>query len=167
MAAEGFQNPGSSMASGAGIQAAQFVADQGAQAVLTGSVGPNAFGVLQAAGLPIFTVTGGTVREAVEAYKAGRLSSIAQPGSMGGGVGRGGGMGRGRGGGRGMGTLGGYGGGWSQAVPPRPPVPPATPPPPAAGPARTEDVDALKAQVEELRTQLDRVLKQLEALQKK
>jgi predicted Fe-Mo cluster-binding NifX family protein len=62
-------------AGGAGIQAAQFVVERGAKAVISGNVGPNAFGVLQAAGVPVYTFGGGTVRQAVEAYKAGKLSS--------------------------------------------------------------------------------------------
>jgi predicted Fe-Mo cluster-binding NifX family protein len=40
---------------------------------VTGNVGPNAFQVLQPAGVPIYLFGGGTVRQAVEAYKAGEL----------------------------------------------------------------------------------------------
>jgi predicted Fe-Mo cluster-binding NifX family protein len=60
---------------GAGIQAAQYVVAQGAQAVLTGNVGPNAMDVLQAANIPVYPVAGGTVREAVEAFKAGKTQA--------------------------------------------------------------------------------------------
>jgi predicted Fe-Mo cluster-binding NifX family protein len=67
-------NPALSAGGGAGIQAAQFVVEQGAQAIVTGNVGPNAFGVLQAAGLPVYVVKEGTVQQAVEAYKADQLS---------------------------------------------------------------------------------------------
>ena len=71
------ENPATSASGGAGIQAAQFVIEQGAQAVVTGNVGPNAFGVLQAAGIPVYLFKGGTVRQAVKAYQGGQLSSAS------------------------------------------------------------------------------------------
>jgi len=74
---EAVPNPAMSAGGGAGIQAAQFVIERGAQAVLTGNVGPNAFNVFQAAGVPIYLVEEGTVREAVEAYKGGRLQAVS------------------------------------------------------------------------------------------
>ena len=58
---------------GAGIQAARNVADAGVQAVITGSVGPRAFAALQAAGVPVYLEASGTVGEAIERYKAGKL----------------------------------------------------------------------------------------------
>lgn len=58
---------------GAGIQSAQTVARLGTQAVVTGNVGPKAFKTLQAAGIPVYLGATGTVAEAVEAYRAGRL----------------------------------------------------------------------------------------------
>ena len=64
---EGVENPALGTASGAGIQAAQFVIERGAQAVVTGNVGPNAFNVFQSAGVPIYLSGGGTVREMAEA----------------------------------------------------------------------------------------------------
>jgi predicted Fe-Mo cluster-binding NifX family protein len=73
---ESVPNPAMSQGGGAGIQAAQFVVNRGAGAVLTGNLGPNAFDVLQAAGVPGYLVPEGTVRQAVEAYKAGRLQSM-------------------------------------------------------------------------------------------
>jgi predicted Fe-Mo cluster-binding NifX family protein len=73
MAYEAVANPAISAAGGAGIQAAQFVVQQGAQAALTGHVGPNAFNVFQAAGVPVLLIGEGTVRHAVEAYQTGRL----------------------------------------------------------------------------------------------
>ncbi len=74
---EAAENPAVTAGGGAGIQAAQFVIERGAQAVVSGSVGPNAFNVFQAAGVPVYLFGGGTVREAVEAYKAGKLQSVA------------------------------------------------------------------------------------------
>jgi predicted Fe-Mo cluster-binding NifX family protein len=97
LAFEAVPNPAMNQGGGAGIQAAQFIVRQGAEAVLTGNLGPNAFEVLQAAGVPGYLIPDGTVRQAVEAYKAGRLqpmygaSVIAHAG-----MGRGMGAGRGR-----------------------------------------------------------------------
>jgi predicted Fe-Mo cluster-binding NifX family protein len=61
-------------AQGAGIQAAQTVARQGAGAIVTGHCGPNAFRVLQAAGVAIFTTDAATVGEALERYRAGTVT---------------------------------------------------------------------------------------------
>lgn len=60
-------------AQGAGIQAAQAVAALGVQAVLTGQVGPKALVALQAGKVAVFAGAAGTVRQAVEDWKAGRL----------------------------------------------------------------------------------------------
>jgi predicted Fe-Mo cluster-binding NifX family protein len=74
---EALDNPAAGAGGGAGIQAAQFVIGRGVQALLTGNVGPNAYRVFNAAGIAIFLVSQGTVAEAVEAYKAGRLPSAS------------------------------------------------------------------------------------------
>ena len=76
MAFEALENPAMSQGGGAGIQAAQFVVNNGAQVVLTGNLGPNAFDVLAAAGVQAYLVPEGSVRQAVEAFRAGRLQPI-------------------------------------------------------------------------------------------
>jgi len=58
---------------GAGVQAAQTVAQTQADAVITGSVGPNAFQTLQAANIKIFTGASGTVKNAIDDFKKGAL----------------------------------------------------------------------------------------------
>ena len=59
---------------GAGIQAAKLMAAHGVQVVVTGHCGPNAFRALQAAKIRVYTgLTGGSIREAVEQFKAGAL----------------------------------------------------------------------------------------------
>jgi len=63
---------------GAGIQAAQTVARLGAEAVLTGHVGPKAFTTLQAANVAVYTNVSGTVKEALEQFKSGRLTPAAK-----------------------------------------------------------------------------------------
>jgi len=90
MACEAVENPAANTSGGAGIQAAQLVVERGAQALVTGSVGPNAYDVLQAAQVGIYPFSGGTVREAVEAFKEGRLQAVVSAtGPAHGGMGRG------------------------------------------------------------------------------
>lgn len=97
MASEALENPAVAASGGAGIQAAQFVVEQGAQAVVTGSVGPNAFDVLKAAQVGVYPYAGGTVRQAVEAFAAGRLQAASvATGPQHAGMRRGGGGGGGR-----------------------------------------------------------------------
>lgn len=119
---EALPNTNLDQGSGVGIQSAKMVADTGARAVLTGAVGPKAYGVLSDVNIEVITDVSGTVRDAVEKYKNGHfnpvqgptseshagLNSHAQPpgrpplsGSPG--MGRGMGCGRGLGGGRGTG----------------------------------------------------------------
>ncbi|MFC1714088.1 NifB/NifX family molybdenum-iron cluster-binding protein [Candidatus Poribacteria bacterium] len=62
-------------AAGAGVQAAQLVAEHGATAVLTGNCGPKAFRTLKAADIEVFTGLSGTVKNAITAYKSGDLTS--------------------------------------------------------------------------------------------
>ena len=58
---------------GAGIQAGRAVVDLGVAAVITGHVGPKAFGTLRAANVKVYPGASGTVKEAVEKFKAGQL----------------------------------------------------------------------------------------------
>jgi predicted Fe-Mo cluster-binding NifX family protein len=88
-------NASTGAAHGAGIQAAQTVANMGVKVVITGNVGPNAFSVLSAAGIKIVTGVSGSVREAVEMYKKGQFQEIGNP-TVGGHFGMGRGLGRGR-----------------------------------------------------------------------
>jgi len=107
-------NPAIGASGGAGIQAAQIVIEQGAEAIITGNVGPNALQVFQASSIPVYQHAGGSVRDAVEAFKAGKLTQVTQPtsrahsGMPGAGRGMGGG-GRGMGSRRGGGGRGGFG----------------------------------------------------------
>ena len=59
---------------GAGIQAAVMVSDRGAKVLLTGYCGPNAFKTLNAAGVKVANDVTGTVRDAVNAYREGKVS---------------------------------------------------------------------------------------------
>ncbi|MFH1476488.1 MAG: NifB/NifX family molybdenum-iron cluster-binding protein [Verrucomicrobiota bacterium] len=63
-------------AQGAGIQAAQNVVRLGAEAVISGNVGPNAFQTLNAAGIKMYLCQQVTVAEAVSKFKAGELKEV-------------------------------------------------------------------------------------------
>lgn len=77
---QGYPNPGVNASGGAGVQAAQFAADQKVEAVISGDFGPNAFNALSAAGISMYLF--GDCRsaaEAVENFKAGRLQKVGSP----------------------------------------------------------------------------------------
>lgn len=69
---------GANAAQGAAIQAAQTLARLGVQTVLTGHVGPKALSALQAANIQVYSVSGGTVEQAVQAFLAGQLRALNQ-----------------------------------------------------------------------------------------
>lgn len=68
-----FDNEGLTSNQGAGIHAANFVADKGAIALLTGAVGPKAAKALSAGNVEAFTGHKGTIREIIEKYKQGKI----------------------------------------------------------------------------------------------
>lgn len=149
---EAIQNPAVSAGGGAGIQAAQLIADKGAEVVLTGNVGPNAYNALNAAGIKIVVgLTGITVRQAMEGFKAEKHAYTAGPsvgahyGSSG--TPRGMGMGGGRGMGRGM---------QSGAIPQQP----------RSQLSRNEELKALKEQSQNMKKDLDAIQERIDALTK-
>ena len=107
---EAMENPNLALGGGAGIQSAQLMSEKGVKTVLTGNCGPNAFNVFGQAGIQVIVGVSGSVRHAVEQFKAGALSSASSPNVAshfgmnggGGGMGMGGGMGSGMGMGRRM-----------------------------------------------------------------
>ena len=158
MEVEALENPATGAASGAGIQAAQFVVEQGADVVLSGNVGPNAFDIFRSADVPVYVSEGETVREAVQAYKEGRLREAGgATGPAHAGLGRGPGMGRGAPrAGRARGPASGAGA--------RPaPVTPAEKAVPTK--ARSQEVAELKEMAADLRKQLAEVMDRLEKLE--
>jgi predicted Fe-Mo cluster-binding NifX family protein len=105
-------NEAAALGGGAGLQAAQMLADAGVNAVITGNIGPNASNVLEAAGIKTYLCNAGTVGEVLQHYHNGLLaeasgSTVSSHFGSGGGAG----MGRGMGGGMGQGRAGGQGGG--------------------------------------------------------
>jgi predicted Fe-Mo cluster-binding NifX family protein len=109
--------------SGAGIQAARLLIENGVSVVLTGRCGPNAVDTLAAAGVGIVTGYSGTVRQAVERFAADGgeppASNDSAPAAGGFAPGGGRGMGRGAGFGMGGGTGRGRGRGMGAAKTPK------------------------------------------------
>jgi len=67
-------------AGGAGSQAAQFVAQQGVEAVISGDFGPNAHLALAAAEIKMYLLgPSKTVAEAVANFTAGKLAQVSAP----------------------------------------------------------------------------------------
>ena len=58
---------------GAGIQAASMVSNNGAEVLLAGFCGPNAFKALKTAKVNVANNASGTIRDAVNAYLDGKL----------------------------------------------------------------------------------------------
>ena len=125
---DAIKNPNVLAGGGAGIQSAQLLANRGVTHVLTGNCGPNAFSVFGAAGIQVIPAVSGTVRNAIEQFKAGSVTpadranveshfgmSLGNVGDVGTaddpGTGTDGGNSGGMSGGRGMGMSGGMGGG--------------------------------------------------------
>ncbi|MHB1417216.1 MAG: NifB/NifX family molybdenum-iron cluster-binding protein [Chloroflexota bacterium] len=79
MAYEAMANPWANARGGAGYQAAQMAAGQKAQAVLTGMIGPNAFVALEDCGIAVFSAPTGSVRSAVQAFRAAHLQPLSGP----------------------------------------------------------------------------------------
>ena len=70
-------NTGAGGAGGVGIKSAQTMVDNDAKVVITGQVGGNANSALSAAGIAVYEYrAGGSVKDAVAAYRAGTLPRI-------------------------------------------------------------------------------------------
>jgi predicted Fe-Mo cluster-binding NifX family protein len=64
---------------GAGIQAASMISESGADVLLTGYCGPNAFRTLQAAGIKVADNVGGYIRESLARFQNGEFQFAAEP----------------------------------------------------------------------------------------
>lgn len=64
---------------GAGIQAATMIYDRGAEVLLTGFCGPNAFKTASAAGIKIVNDVSGSVEQAVSNFIAGQFEFSEAP----------------------------------------------------------------------------------------
>ncbi len=174
MAFEAMANEAIAAPGGAGIQAAQTMVNKGVDVVISGNIGPNAFQVLSTAGVKIATGAYGTVQEATEMYKSGKLgetgaSTVAAHAGMGatapgGGFGMGMGGGRGGGGGRGMGR--GMGLGMQQPMPSQPQPQPQAPQAPITPRTKEEELEELSNMANRLVKDLEEVKKRIEELKR-
>lgn len=74
-------NDAKSSGHGAGIRTSQAIINMGVDAIVTGAVGPNAFGVLSQAGIVIYSNSGlEKVKDAINAIDEGGLSKIESAG---------------------------------------------------------------------------------------
>ena len=75
---EAFENTATSQAHGAGVAAAQFLIDRGAQTVISGRFGPNAYQALSAAGIPMLTQTDDSksVQEVIDLWRVDKLEAV-------------------------------------------------------------------------------------------
>lgn len=152
MAFEAVENTAVAAPGGAGIQAAQTVVNKGADVLISGNIGPNAFQVLSTAGVKVATGAYGTVREAIEMYKSGKLN-VSGGSTVGAHAGMG--MGMGMGGGRGMGRGMGMGQSMGQGI---------TMPP---GKEEKESLEGLEEMVNKLENELKEVKKRIEELKRR
>ena len=148
---ESLENANIAASGGAGIQAAQFVANKEVEVVLTGNAGPNAYNTLEAAGIRVITGVSGNVRRAVEDFKDGKL----QPPATGPTVDSHFGMGRGMGRGMGQGRMSGMPGSDPYAQPNQ--VNPDK--------SNEEEVRVLKKQSQEMKSQLENILQRIDSLE--
>lgn len=63
---------------GAGVQASQTIVNSGAETLITGNCGPNAFRILSEAGIKVFIGAKGKVKEAIEDFQKGKLEQAKQ-----------------------------------------------------------------------------------------
>jgi len=104
-------NEFSDAAEGAGIQAAQWTLNSGAQVVIAGNFGPKASDVFSRSKVKAFRASGMTVGDAVQRYLTGKLTVHDHDAAGATSPGPGDRVGRGRGMGRGQGMRQGRGGG--------------------------------------------------------
>lgn len=75
-AADFMENTAAGSPGGAGIKAAQLIADSGANVLLTPRCGENAADVLQKAGISLYQTAAGTAKQNIDAYLADRLAPL-------------------------------------------------------------------------------------------
>jgi predicted Fe-Mo cluster-binding NifX family protein len=61
---------------GAGNMAAQFMIDQGVEALISGKLGPIAFGILKNAGIKMYKINPGSVKTNLKYFGEGKLEKV-------------------------------------------------------------------------------------------
>lgn len=76
---EAFHSSDIDVVSGVGVRTAQLIANKGAEAFITYYCGPFSFETLSMVGVKVITGVKGTVREAIEHFKQGKLKYAKGP----------------------------------------------------------------------------------------
>ena len=79
---QAYANPARDASGGAGIQAAQFISEHGAQAAISGDFGPKAYSALATGGIQMFLAPANeslTARELLARYQQGQLEQVSAP----------------------------------------------------------------------------------------
>ena len=71
-------SPNLNAAHGAGTQAAQTIVGLGAEAVVTGNIGPKAFAALEAADVKVYVGATGSVSEALHKFESNQLQCVSE-----------------------------------------------------------------------------------------
>ena len=75
---EFLENAAAASQGGAGIKAAQWVADKKVQALLTPRCGENAAAVLKSADIQIYKTSGSSIQENIDAFKDNKLEVLEE-----------------------------------------------------------------------------------------
>lgn len=73
MTFEAISNQGIFASGGAGIKAAQTLAEKGVKAVISGNIGPNAFDTLSAANIDSYVGASGNIKSYIQKFNRGEL----------------------------------------------------------------------------------------------
>ncbi|MGM0370864.1 MAG: NifB/NifX family molybdenum-iron cluster-binding protein, partial [Bacillota bacterium] len=72
-------NGAKNASSGAGVQAAQTVADAGVDVLISGNIGPKAFDGLQRTDLEIYSAKEESIEQVIKDYQANNLTKLDSP----------------------------------------------------------------------------------------
>lgn len=77
---EAIQNDGVKQSSGAGVKASQIAINQDVDYLITGSLGPKAFTIIDSSKILVFKSNEGSVEEAITAFKNNQLNELCEAG---------------------------------------------------------------------------------------
>jgi len=72
-------NPAASESGGAGIKAAQLIANEKVDVIISNAIGPNAFELLNNLNIKVYKSTQGSVEENLKLFSQGKLQQITSP----------------------------------------------------------------------------------------